>query len=222
MLNTCSELKPASSFILTSHPLQRPLLQLCSCVQEEPPGFTPYHEVWTLRIQSGIPRLVPDWTIELCIWVWISASALDVHPHPTARGSVWPKPSTHVGHPALCLCLRLGSCLTRGIHTVPGTVLGTVASMISLNGESTYSHCHLAQIFQLTFSDYQEICIIHALPAPSLLWVIAGRALSCSPTCTKPAAHAHSDSFSFCEIAHCSHLSNGVVLRDLLIDVKHL
>lgn len=221
MLSTCSELKPASSFILTSHPLQRPLLQLCSCVQEESPGFTPYHEVWTLS--SGLE--FPDWfLIELLNYVFGCGSQpqLWMYTHTQQPGSVWPKPSTHVGHPALCLCLRLGSCLTRGIHTVPGTVLGTVASMISLNGESTYSHCHLAHIFQLTFSDYQEICIIHALPAPSLLWVIAGRALSCSPTCTKPAAHAHSDSFSFCEIAHCSHLSNGVVLRDLLIDVKHL
>ena len=62
-----------------------------------------------------------------------------------------------------------GVLLDQGVHTVPGVVLGTVASMISLNGESTYSHCHLAHIFQLTFSDYQEICIIHALPAPSLL-----------------------------------------------------
>lgn len=90
--------------------------------------------------------------------------------------------------PCPCLCLRLGSCLTRGIHTARKKCPCTVASMILTNGESTYSHCHLAHIFQLTFSDYQEICIIHALPAPH---TENCRALSCSPTCTKPAAHAH-------------------------------
>ena len=88
---------------------------------------------------------------------------------PTADS--WRVSVAHAEHPCCAPCpLPVpGSFWTRGLHTVPGPVLGNVASMISLNGESTYSHCHLAHIFQLTFFDYQGICIIHALPAPSLL-----------------------------------------------------
>ena len=57
--------------------------------------------------------------------------------------------------------LRLNNCLSRRTHTVPGTLLGTTAPTISLNGgESTYFHCHLAHIFQSILFDHQGICIV--------------------------------------------------------------
>lgn len=148
------------------------------------------------QLWSGIPRLIPDGTICLALGHthWNRA-----HTHTLQSRVVWALPNTCPSTWLFACGLRPNSCLSERTSIVPGALLGLVASIISLNGESTYFHCHLAHICQLTFFDYQGIYIIHALPA-SLLWVIESRALSYSATCTKPAVRAHSDSHSFCEI----------------------
>lgn len=61
---------------------------------------------------------------------------------------------------------------------MPGTVLGTIAPIISLDGgKSTYFHCYLAHIFQLILPDYQGICITRVIPAA--LGAIESKTLSC-------------------------------------------
>lgn len=145
MVSMFYELKPASSFIPMPRLPQRPLLQLCPVTKASllstKPEFSALH--WNSEIDSGLNRISSSGS-QSHLWMYAHTQGLKDQCGPSL--------------------VRLNNCLSRRPHTVPGTVLGAAAPIISVVNLLNF-RCLLAHIFQLILFDYQEICITRAIPA---------------------------------------------------------